>query len=104
MPRALFFRYFYGSDVRSSIQMVERKIEESEEHVIICMHHPPLRSNSKHMEPKYMFTQMERFEKLCVGFPDKLFYVFAGIITWKERSSKVIFMFLLRHQLCSDRS
>lgn len=57
---------------------LNEKIEESEEHVIICMHHPPLRSNSKHMEPKYMFTQMERFERLCVGFPDKLFYVFCG--------------------------
>lgn len=46
--------------------------------IYIFMHHPPVISGSKHMEPKYLFTQTERFEALCNSFIEKHFYIFTG--------------------------
>jgi len=84
---------------------LNEEVKKSEDHVIICMHHPPLRSNSKHMEPKYMFTQMEQFERLCVGFPDKLFYVFCGHYHMERTIIKGnIHVFYYASNFCSDRS
>jgi 3',5'-cyclic-AMP phosphodiesterase len=57
---------------------LEEKIEKLSGTVIICMHHPPLLAHCTHMEPKYMFTQMQRFETLCLKCPDKQFQIFCG--------------------------
>lgn len=47
-------------------------------HIILFMHHPPIIAFSKHMESKYAFTEMRRFEQLAFRYSDKHFYVFAG--------------------------
>lgn len=57
---------------------LEEKIESLSETVIICMHHPPLLAGCNHMEPTYMFTQMQRFEALCLKYPAKQFQIFCG--------------------------
>ncbi|MCZ2099918.1 MAG: metallophosphoesterase [Chitinophagales bacterium] len=46
--------------------------------IFICMHHPPIIAGSKHMEPKYMFKEMERFRLICQQYPDKKFHIFTG--------------------------
>ena len=62
----------------TQFKWLEEKIESSPETVTICMHHPPLISHSNHMEPTYMFSQMERFENLCSKYSDKKFQIFCG--------------------------
>ncbi|MBK8349221.1 MAG: metallophosphoesterase [Saprospiraceae bacterium] len=64
------------SDVQ--FQWLKNQIERSGDEVYIFMHHPPLISYSYHMEPKYSFQQMEKFETLCQNFPDKVFNIFTG--------------------------
>ncbi|MEZ4911420.1 MAG: metallophosphoesterase [Saprospiraceae bacterium] len=44
----------------------------------IAMHHPPLICGSRHMEPKYQFKQIDRFEKLIDDYFNIDFYVFCG--------------------------
>ncbi len=57
---------------------LEEKIQRSPETVTICMHHPPLLSHSKHLEPTYMFTQMQKFETMCSKYSNKKFQIFCG--------------------------
>ncbi|MBK8514874.1 MAG: metallophosphoesterase [Saprospiraceae bacterium] len=60
-------------------EWLEKKIEsQTNEDVIICMHHPPLVSGSAHMEPKYLFQQTERFSSLCSNYGEKRFIIFCG--------------------------
>lgn len=37
-------------------------------HVLIFMHHPPVKAYSLHMEPRYEFKEFDRFEQLAEGF------------------------------------
>lgn len=57
---------------------LQDKLNNAGKKVLIFMHHPPIVSGSKHMEPKYLFTQSNRFKALCNQYPDKHFYVFTG--------------------------
>lgn len=47
-------------------------------HIYIFMHHPPLICHSKHMEPKYMFKEMEAFKSLCEKYSHKTFHIITG--------------------------
>lgn len=57
---------------------LEEYILKSERYVYIFMHHPPVISGSKHMEPKYMFREMSRFQQLCQQYPEKTFFITTG--------------------------
>lgn len=66
---------------KSDIQYtwLEEKIRNQvDKDVIICMHHPPILSGSKHMEPQYFFRQSEKFLDMCLRFKDKRFIIFSG--------------------------
>lgn len=57
---------------------LEDQIKKCGHNVLIVMHHPPMASGVKHLEPKYAFTQMDRFMDLCHKYVDKQFQVFCG--------------------------
>lgn len=59
-------------------EWLEASIEKQDKNILIFMHHPPVYVGAKHMEPRYMFSQMERFQDVCSKFPGKKFYVFTG--------------------------
>ncbi|MFZ1456229.1 MAG: metallophosphoesterase [Saprospiraceae bacterium] len=56
----------------------DKIINHIHDDIVICMHHPPVLAGSKHMEPKYFFTQSERFKSLCDRNPLKRFIIFSG--------------------------
>lgn len=53
-------------------------VDSATEEVLVCMHHPPVLSGSKHMEPKYFFQDSLKFEALCHKFQHKRFKIFCG--------------------------
>ncbi|MFZ1749774.1 MAG: metallophosphoesterase, partial [Saprospiraceae bacterium] len=57
---------------------LEDQIEHRGQMVYIFMHHPPIISYSKHMEPKYIFLEVDRFERLCSKYAEKQFHIFCG--------------------------
>ncbi len=67
-----------GSMDRDQWDWLQSEIESSGKNVYIFMHHPPVICLSKHMEPKYMFKQMKRFQVLCSAYPDKNFNIVTG--------------------------
>ena len=68
-----------GSMSDQQFLWLEDKIKNhTHDDIVICMHHPPVLAGSKHMEPKYFFTQSERFKSLCDRNPLKRFIIFSG--------------------------
>jgi len=59
-------------------EWLETTIEKQDKNIFIFMHHPPVYAGAKHMEPRYMFRQMERFQAVCSQFQYKTFNVFTG--------------------------
>jgi 3',5'-cyclic-AMP phosphodiesterase len=59
-------------------EWLNQVIKTIEKEVFIFMHHPPLMVGSLHMEPRYSFTQIERFESFCRTYPQHNFNVFTG--------------------------
>ncbi len=45
---------------------------------VIFMHHPPIKAYSLHMEPRYEFSEMKRFEDLTVQYLHLKFRIFTG--------------------------
>ncbi len=64
------------SDIQ--FEWLDGEIRKINETVIIFMHHPPVESGSKHMEPRYMFRQSERFKTIFKKYSDKKFQIFCG--------------------------
>lgn len=75
---AIFLDTSKGRMTESQWVWLERKLADSGDKVYIFMHHPPIFSGSRHMEPKYMFTQISEFEALLQKHNTKEFYVFCG--------------------------
>lgn len=47
-------------------------------HQIVFMHHPPVICGARHMEPKYQFKELSRFQKLLEDFKHIEFHIFCG--------------------------
>jgi Icc protein len=68
-----------GSMDATQWRWIEKEVATSPfAHQYIFMHHPPVICHSKHMEPKYMFSQMEAFKSLCEKYSHKTFHIIAG--------------------------
>lgn len=58
--------------LKKSIQTIDSK------EIVIFMHHPPIKCDSRHMEPIYAFEDMEIFKALFNDFTDRMFHIFCG--------------------------
>jgi 3',5'-cyclic-AMP phosphodiesterase len=52
--------------------------EDTDGPLYVFMHHPPVYVGSQHMEPKYSFREINRFEQTIRQFKTKICYVFTG--------------------------
>ena len=76
--KALFLDSSLGSFSTQQWLWLRDQIQENGDEVLIFIHHSPIQAHSKHMEPKYMFRQTEKFEALCDMYPEKKFHVVTG--------------------------
>ena len=68
-----------GSMSEDQYNWLEEKAQKHEDDtMILIMHHPPIPSGSKHMEPRYFFMQSDKFVKFCKHFSHKRFLIFSG--------------------------
>lgn len=59
-------------------EWLEDQIKNIPKDVYIFMHHPPVYVGSLFMEPRYSFTQIERFQAMCKKYVTLRFHVFVG--------------------------
>jgi 3',5'-cyclic-AMP phosphodiesterase len=63
----------------TQLEWLKENIHDIEsKQIVIFMHHPPLKCDSRHMEPVYAFEDMDIFKALFNDFPDRMFHVFCG--------------------------
>lgn len=68
-----------GSMDSAQWQWLENELAASTNvHQYIFMHHPPIICHAKHMEPKYMFKEIDRYKMMCQKFNNKTFHITTG--------------------------